>query len=285
MTYIEISNVDYGFGDALKLKDKGKDLHDQYVNNDPFPHIVIDNFVSPAVLEACLEDFPRSADPDSQSFDRAQERYKTSFNPDYLSPRVRSFFYSLNSRPFIEFLENMTGIKGLLPDPHFVGGGFHQTTEGGHLGVHADFNYHPLLKVQRRLNLLIYLNKDWKLEYGGALELWDKPMQNCVKRVEPEFNRCVVFSTNATSWHGHPVPVQHPRKTPRRSLALYYYTSSWDGTERAFTTQFRRRKETTDKTDWQVKGNELLDDLMPPLLTRQIRKVAHRLKWPAKKDA
>lgn len=281
MSYIEISNLNYGFAEPMAMRQKGLDLAQAYQSATPFPHIVIDDFFSPAVLDACLEDFPGSPDPDSASFDRAQERYKTSFNPDHLSPRVRSFFYALNSRPFLDFLTNMTGIRGLIPDPYFSGGGFHQTTQGGHLSVHADFNLHPLLKVERRLNLLVYLNRGWRLDYGGALELWDRKMKACAKKVEPEFNRCVVFSTDATSYHGHPDPVRHPENKPRRSLALYYYTATWDGTQRSFTTQFRRRRNTGDKVDWQVKGYELLDELTPPILARPLRKVVRRLLRPS----
>ncbi|MEX0644964.1 MAG: hypothetical protein WD076_06620, partial [Parvularculaceae bacterium] len=99
MSYFDISDSDYGFVDAAAAKQKGVELRERYVSNDPFPHIVIDDFVSPSTLEACVAAFPQAPDPDSQSFDRAQERFKTSYNPDYLSPRVRSFFYSLNSRP------------------------------------------------------------------------------------------------------------------------------------------------------------------------------------------
>ena len=278
MSYIEIADSNYGFPDAAVLKDKGLDLHDDYVNADPFPHIVIDDFLSPSALEACLEDFPREADPDSHSYDRAQERYKTSYNPEYLSARVRSLFYSLNSRPFLQFLENMTGIKGLLPDPYFIGGGFHQTINGGHLSVHADFNLHKPLRIERRLNMLIYLNKDWPIEYGGALELWDQNMKSCVKKVAPEFNRCVVFSTDATSFHGHPDPVAHPQGIPRRSIALYYYTATWDGTARSYTTQFKKRPESGDAVDWAVRRSEIMNDFVPPVLARNIRRVMRRFK-------
>lgn len=277
MSYIEIADASYGFADAAALKAKGAELHDQYVNADPFPHIVIDDFISPAMLEACLQEFPAAPDPDSERFDREQERYKTSYNPDYLSARARSFFYSLNSRPFVDFLQNMTGIPGLAPDPHFMGGGFHETRQGGHLSVHADFNLHPVLKMERRLNLLLYLNKDWQADYGGALELWDQKMQSCVKSVTPVFNRCVVFSTTATSFHGHPGPVAHPLKTPRRSLALYYYTATWDGTGRSFTTQFKKRRESEDKVDWAVRRDELMTDLLPPIVARNVRRVLRRL--------
>ncbi len=277
MSYIEITDPSFGFFEAASLKTKGEDLHEQYVSADPFPHIVMDDFISPDVLNACLEFFPDAPDPDSQTFDRDQERYKTSFNPDFLPGQLRSFFYAMNSQPFIAFLENMTGVKGLIPDPYYLGGGFHETRQGGHLSVHADFNLHPKLRLERRLNLLIYLNKGWEEDYGGALELWDVEMKSCVRKVAPEFNRCVVFSTNATSFHGHPEPVNHPQGKPRRSIALYYYTATWDGTAREFTTQFKKRPDTEDKIDWRVKRNELVSDLFPPILVRGFRRVSRRL--------
>ncbi len=277
MSYITIADPDFGFFDASALSEKGHDLHEQYVSAQPFPHIVIDDFCSPEILDDCIKNFPADPDPDSQTFDRDQERYKTSFNPDYLPGKVRSFFYALNSRPFIAFLENMTGVKGLIPDPYYLGGGFHQTKQGGHLGVHADFNLHPTLKLERRLNLLIYLNKDWQEGYGGDLELWTKDMSERVHQIVPHFNRSVVFSTNATSFHGHPTPVNHPQETPRRSIALYYYTASWDGTGRKFTTQFKKRPQSDDAIDWQVKRSELIDDILPPIVARNLRRVSKKL--------
>jgi hypothetical protein len=190
---------------------------------------------------------------------------------------VRSFFHALNSRPFIEFLENMTGIKGLIPDPYFLGGGFHETRQGGHLDVHADFNLHPKMKIERRINLLIYLNRDWRADYGGSLEIWDAGMKNRVESITPEFNRCVVFSTDATSFHGHPAPVAHPDGISRRSIALYYYTATWEGTKRRFSTQFKTRPESRDRADWNIRINELLDDFFPPILMRFARRAIGKI--------
>lgn len=276
MSYLDVSEPRFGFFDAESLREKGKDLRDRYVAADPFPHIVIDDFCSPEILDACIAFFPEQRDPASQTFDRDQERYKTSFNPDFLPGQLRSFFYSFNSQPFVQFLENLTGIEGLIPDPLFAGGGFHETTQGGHLSVHADFNVHKRLGLERRLNVLIYLNKDWEEGFGGELELWDREMKRCVQRIVPIFNRCVVFSTTSTSYHGHPAPVAHPRGKPRQSIALYYYTATWDGF-RAHTTQFKRRPESRDVVDWRVKGRELTDDFLPPILVRNLRRLSRRL--------
>jgi hypothetical protein len=276
MTYINVADSGFGFFDPAALKEKGRELNAQYLSADPFPHIVIDNFCSPEMLELCLEHFPAAPDPDSKVYARDQERFKTSYNPDYLPGQLRSFFYSMNSRPFVRFLENLTGIKGLIPDPFFLGGGFHQTTQGGHLSVHADFNYHKPLGIERRLNILIYLNHYWKEEYGGALELWDAAMGQCVKKVAPVFNRCVIFSTSGKSHHGHPDPINHPENKPRRSIALYYYTATWDPSSVKRTTQFKRRPQTGDATDWRVKIEQVAEDFLPPIIWRNIQRLVRQ---------
>jgi hypothetical protein len=281
VSYLEIIDQKHGQFDPAAMKTKGLELQDKYQSAKPFPHIAIDDFLPASILDQCLDQFPGKPDPESRSFDRDQERYKTSFNPDYLTPEIRSFFYSLNSRPFIQFLENLSGIKGLIPDPFFLGGGFHETRTGGHLDVHADFNLHKPMRLERRLNLLIYLNRNWKLEYGGGLELWDEKMENCVEAIVPEFGRCVVFSTNDTSYHGHPAPVNHPDGAPRRSIALYYYTSTWDENSRFKTTQFKARPGMKDATDWKVRRDELLTEFLPPVMARPVFRAIRKFEKPA----
>lgn len=277
MAYLEFTAGQTGYFDPKAMVSKGAELNDEYTSADPFAHIQIDDFLPREMLDQCLAKFPTAPDPESVSFDRSQERFKTSYHPDYLDPTIRAFFYSLNSAPFIQFLENMTGIKGLMPDPYFLGGGFHQTTNGGHLDVHADFNKHPKLGVERRLNLLLYLNSEWESAYGGELELWDEQMQSCVRRITPQFNRCVVFSTDEHSYHGHPIPVNHPNEIPRRSIAIYYYTATFDATKRKYTTQFKVRPESEDQIDWQVRRRELMLDLLPPFVVRHFARAKLKL--------
>lgn len=259
--------------DADAAKSAGIELRERYQSAQPFPNIVIDDAFDPEVLDCCLAAFPGSANPDSEIFARDQEYLKSSFNPEYLDPLPRSFFYALNSRPFIGFLENLTGIKGLIPDPHFLGGGFHQTLNGGHLRVHADFNLHPIMHLERRINALVYLNKDWKPEYGGQLELWDRAMAHRVQSIDPIFNRMVIFNTDSYSYHGHPDPTHHPQGLPRRSIAVYYYTATWDESKREHTTQFKPRPQTGDRPDYKVRINEMARDVMPRILLRQLRKL------------
>lgn len=138
---------------------------------------------------------------------------------------TRSLIAELNSAEFLQFLEALTGIEGLIADPYYEGGGIHEIRRGGFLKIHTDFNYHKKLKLDRRINVLLYLNDDWDESYGGELELWNQDMSTCIRKIQPIINRLVVFSTTDTSFHGHPVPLTCPEDRSRRSLALYYYTN------------------------------------------------------------
>jgi hypothetical protein len=148
---------------------------------------------------------------------------------------------------------------------------------GGHLSIHADFNLHPILRLERRINVLIYLNKDWLPEYGGQFEFWDTEMKERKLTVDPLFNRCVIFNTTSNSYHGNPNPVNHPGGKSRMSIALYYYTATWEDSKRLHTTQFKVRPGSEDKFDWAVKGRELAFDLTPPLFMR-LAKALKRLR-------
>jgi len=217
----------------LRLRDVPNDAQ-AYAAADPFPHTVLDGLFDDADLGAVLREFPRPEVMQWARFDNAMEKklgfyYETS----RIAPSIRSFLDAMNGFEMLLFLERLTGIEGLIPDPYFGGGGLHQIEPGGFLKVHADFNVHPKLKLDRRLNMLIYLNRDWREEWGGHLELWDRDMRGCRKRILPTFNRTVIFSTTDTSFHGHPQPLTSPPGVTRKSVSLYYYTAGRPAAERS----------------------------------------------------
>jgi hypothetical protein len=273
VSFLSEMDVQTGFVDPA-IRQQGSEFAADYQAGMPFPHIAIDDFLPADILDACLREFPRETSPDDVAFNRDQERLKAQFNPDSLSPPLRTLFYSFNSKPFIRVLENITGIKGLIPDPYFLGAGFHEISNGGHLSVHVDFNHHKPMNLERRINVLIYLNKDWSNDYGGQLELWNGDMSRCVRSISPAFNRCVIFNTTENSYHGNPNVVNNPKGVSRKSIALYYYTSTWSDLKREHTTQFRVRKGTGDKPDIAIGRKELVADLLPPILLRTLRKAA-----------
>ncbi len=231
------------FLDPDKLQSVATGLREQYRNARPFPHIVIDDLFPEETLMAIIEEFPKPGEIDWNQFDNREEKKLASTAESQMGELTRFFLYQLNSSSFISFLETLTGIDGLIPDPHFWGGGLHQITRGGYLKIHADFNWHERLRLDRRLNLLLYLNRDWNEEYGGHLELWNSDMSRCEQKVLPVFNRCVIFNTEDDSYHGHPEPLTCPPDRTRKSLALYYYSSRpvEKGVSHSHGTLFRKR--------------------------------------------
>lgn len=218
----------------LTLNHDPRALREQYQTADPFPHIVIDNLFDDAQLDAIVADFPKPEETRWMRFDSATEK-KLGYYHEHsrITERIRHFLDALNGFEMLLFLEALTGIDGLIPDPYFGGGGLHQIEPGGFLKVHVDFNVHPKLKLDRRANMLVYLNRDWKEEWGGHLELWNEGMTECRKRILPSFNRTVIFSTTDRSYHGHPHPLTSPQGVTRKSVSLYYYTAGRPEEERS----------------------------------------------------
>jgi len=223
---------------------------DVYEKNNPFPHIVIDNFFSEEILNKILVEFP---DLEKEG---SVKKFKDGFSIKLASSEKTKFGESttallnyLNSSEFLNFLQTITGIKEkLLPDPYFEGGGLHEIKKGGFLKVHSDFNYHPQTNLDRRLNLLLYLNKDWSDIYGGNLELWNQDMSRCEKKITPTFNKIVIFSTTNKSFHGHPDPLACPENLSRKSIALYYYSNGRPSNEKfeARSTLYKSRPNTNE---------------------------------------
>jgi len=138
---------------------------------------------------------------------------------------ARVFFGFLKSSTWVKFLEQLSGIPNIIPDPHYHGSGLHITASGGSLDIHADFNRHKKYQLDRRINTFVYLNDDWPDSYGGHLELWGRDMKSCYQKIVPAMGRLVVFSSTDFSYHGHPQPQTCPQNRFRRSIALYYYTN------------------------------------------------------------
>lgn len=196
----------------------------------PFPSIVIDDFFDAESYRTISECFPPPSSPiwKKPENEHTRGKYVTRRGASDLKERLydepaRRVFFELNSSLFLHFLTTLTGISGLVPDPYFAEGGFHCSENGGHLDIHADFSHHDQTGLERRLNLLLYLNDQWQPEYGGELSLYDTDLQP-VRTFQPIANRCIVFETSDTSYHGHPNPLRMPDGVFRKSIALYYYT-------------------------------------------------------------
>jgi hypothetical protein len=255
-----------------KLECLGKERAQEYGSNQPFPHIYFDDFLPVKAAEAALRDFPEPKQLTWTEFDRPTERKLAFASVEKLPASIRAVMFFLNSRPMLQFLETLTGIKGIIPDPYYSGGGLHQIKPGGNLEVHADFNFHPKLKLDRRINVLVYLNKDWKEEYGGHIELWNRDMTAAEQKLLPLFNRCAIFSTTSHSYHGHPTPLACPPDRTRKSMATYYYTNGRPEEEisDAHSTLFQSRPGSVHEKP-RPSFKEVVHALTPPILISAVK--------------
>jgi len=274
--------------DMGKARELGNALSEQYRSADPFPHVVIDDFLPSDMAEAILAHFPSAIRAGDVIYkDRLFEHNKRQVMPDYCDEYARRVFGFFNSAAVLGFLEALTKIDGLIPDPYFEGSGFHEIATGGRLGLHADFRVHNKLRLHRRINLLLYLNKNWDDGYRGHLELWDRTGKRRVQSIAPLFNRCVVFNTEKDSYHGHPDPLETPEGKTRKSIAMYYYTASeriYEETPRHGTVFVARPEDSGQarrlamKMKWKTYFS--LPEILPPILYRQLRALKARWKSP-----
>ena len=257
----------------------GKEYNKAYTGGDPFPNIYFDDFFNEEMLNKVLDEFPDMSKKPDLKFDTPNEKKLASKGEARFGETTKQFMHFLNSEPFLNFLTELTGIEKLIPDPYFEGAGCHQIQPGGLLKVHADFNKNRFLGLDRRLNVLVYLNKDWEESYGGHFELWDKEMKEGVKKILPVFNRMAMFSTTSNSYHGHPNPLTCPPDRSRKSIALYYYTNGRPQEEieeglEDHRTIFKYRKEDEEAQKFAKKQStkEILKDFIPPILIKAFKK-------------
>jgi len=208
------------------LENNISQLKSEFQNGAPFEHIIIDDFCDEKLLSdalACISDAKEQGINKSRDFVFAKNKFeKSAF--EQLSPVFQLLKSEFISERFEVILKGITG-EDVFIDPAFHGGGLHQGGQGSYLNMHVDFNYHPNnRKWFRNINILLYLNKDWKEEYGGELKLSDGRLDHeKIHLIAPLFNRAVIMFTRDYTIHGY-APINFPDGEYRRSIAAYGYT-------------------------------------------------------------
>lgn len=203
-------------------------LRDRFLRGEPFPHVVIDNFLDPHKAHEAFEQYPVFDDAvrAGRGFANLHERAKAQVSDSSRFPeKVSAIHEALAAPEFLEQLSEITDIPDLIADPSMCGGGMHIHEAGGALDVHVDFNMLVESELYRRLNLIVYLTPDWQDEWEGCFELWDPAVKRCFHRVSPQFNRCMIFRTSETSFHGVGA-TRTPPGVMRRSFSAFYYTAT-----------------------------------------------------------
>ena len=268
-------------------QDKAK-IKKEFNNNDPFRYVVIEDFLDPNAAKAIENGFEEALahkDPFGEKSHKNVLRKTGTPNLKVMTEKQRDFFSSVVTSKFVDFLKEITAINNIYGDPNLSGGGLHQSVKGAFLNVHTDFNFHPKNDTHRRLNLICYVNEEWKESWGGALELWNAKMSERKANLFPKFNRAVLFETSEISFHGHPIPLNCPVDVARKSMAVYYYSDWPEGLERRAKTNYVSTPEQKSKglsvienaikegkiTTWE-EASTLLPDVQPSHVKKLFRK-------------
>lgn len=226
--------------DVDDLRDRTDELRETYRSARPFPHIVLDDVVGADVMAALDAELSEMPNDRWNSYLHFNERKYSNTDMDTWGPTVRALADELLGEDFSAWLSELTGFDDLQPDTTLDGGGLHRSYRNGFLNVHSDFTaHHTIPNWRRRINLLFYMNPGWQPDWGGELELWSSDMSRCEATVEPVANRILLFTTDETSFHGHPEPLRFPEGVARQSMALYYFTEEDDPIARS--TDYRAR--------------------------------------------
>ncbi len=247
-------------------------LRDRLHSAQPFPHLVLEGIFNPRLLELVGEEFDQHAPHDWIDVRSPYEATRRQPMGTRLGPASQLYFDIVNADWFMAWISAVTGIPYLLPDPKLFGGGLHESRPGATFAVHRDFQRHPHLGLKNEMVFITYLNKGWRSEWGGALELWDAPSHRCAATVLPEFGRSILMPHNTVSYHGHPSPMRSADDgRPRRSLAAYYYSSPRAGTasEEEVSSAFLERCALDGAKRWARM-------LTPPLLWSALRRLTRR---------
>jgi hypothetical protein len=209
-------------------------LHERYAAAEPFPHIVLEDFITPRFAEQMADEL-EAVDIGTWNRDDHPDQVNKRWMevPDRLPQMTGTALRYMNCPAACEFFSVLTGIDDLQPDPAYLGGGVHVSLAGGRLGVHCDFNVHPESGMHRRVNALLFLNKNWDPSWHGQLELWSRDLEGPQVSVDPSFNRLVAFTITDDAFHGVPTPIACPPERKRFSLALYYYSADRPDEEKA----------------------------------------------------
>jgi Rps23 Pro-64 3,4-dihydroxylase Tpa1-like proline 4-hydroxylase len=196
-------------------------LRDKFINALPFEHIVIDNFLNQTYANTIHDLFPEQFD-DWYKYENPIEVKYTYDDIDKLNEQINSYFYYLSSNTMVDIFRKLTNIQDLTFDEYLHGAGLHCHPTYGRLNIHLDYEKHPITNKERRLNIILFLSKNWNPEWNGQNELWDKEAKKCIVKTDIVFNRAIIFKTNDISWHGLSSPILCPENYFRKSLAYYY---------------------------------------------------------------
>ena len=195
-----------------------------FQSGEPFPHLIVDDFLAEDVAKAVEQSLLQEDNQFQVSFVDAAQKGKTISTGADVPLTIEMLAHRLASPAMIAFMEGITGVQSLIPDPFYNTnvGYYHMVKPGGRLAAHVDDSHHSTMAIPHTANVVIYLTPNWRDEDGGAFHLFDESGRTSLKRVSCKFNRAVFFRCSPVSYHGVE-PIAGEANRVRHSLYFAYY--------------------------------------------------------------
>lgn len=211
--------------DLLISKYNPKDYAVDYSLGVPVPWLVFDDFLPTDLFCKVREEINIIPEHIWTKFTRNGSMMKECNNLKF-SPVIRELALNFNSHEFVRWLEDITGISRIIPDPHLIGAGLMRCYHGDSLKLHTDYNWNEQLHLNRCLSMILYLSPEWDESWQGNLEFWNFDKTECLHRVSPQPNRLLIWNYDERTVHGHPHPLQSPKNVTRDGLRMFYFHSN-----------------------------------------------------------
>lgn len=254
-----------------------EELRGAYQNASPFRHVVIDGLFDPGLLDPLSAEMTGIARGQWMVVENeGSERFLRMRSVVQLRDSGMQLLSLVHSASFLYMLSEITGIWQLLPDPYLQGSGYAAMRPGDFFNVHSDRSVAYETGLTRRLAMIIFLNKSWKPEYNGQLELWNPEATKCEASIEPIFNRTIIFEVAHPNYHGVPAPIACPPDRSRQSFMFYFHTVGIDGKfdikphSSIFAPQFHTANRLTLRT--------MAREVTPPVVRKAVRKIVQAAK-------
>jgi hypothetical protein len=228
----EMNSIDISHYLGDWINDPDTDFLMKFQNAEPFEHIIIPNFLNNNYANNISDNFPNNYETWHKYCNPLEVKYSFD-NINELHEDLKNYFYLLSTDKMVQKMAKITNIPNLTYDDYLHGAGLHSHTRNGKLNMHLDYEKHPISGLQRRLNIILYMNKEWNPEWNGATELWNENMTKCITKSDVKFNTAIIFKTNEISWHGVPDKILCPENVYRKTLA-YYYMSPLENKENKY---------------------------------------------------
>ena len=221
-----------------RMKEEKDGLINTYhKSQDSIGYFILDDLLPEKLATDLFNLFPEVSMMNKRSTLRENKYYSSQMNK--LDKIIEETIFSFHDRRVLKLIKDICGFSTIYPDTELYAGGISTMKKDQFLNPHIDNSHDRKREKWRILNLLYYVTPQWKIEYGGNLELWVRGLKKDPLTIHSKFNRLVVMAVHESSWHSVSKVIH---KGHRCCISNYYFSdNSPSKKDNFYVTSFRGR--------------------------------------------